>query len=98
MATALTGAAIGTAAGALIGSAGGPHGTADGMVAGAAGGLLVGSAIAGGNGANSQGTLQDQYNVIYVQCMYAKGNKIPQSYTWDEASDASDVPPDYHPQ
>lgn len=97
VATAAAGTAIGAAAGALIGSAGGPHGTANGLAVGAASGLLVGSAVAGGNGGYAQGSLQDQYNAIYIQCMYAKGNKVPQSYTYDERDRAPEVPPDYAP-
>ncbi len=100
LATVAAGTAIGTAAGALLGSAGGPRGTANGAAIGAAGGLLAGTAVANGNGGYSQGSLQDQYDVIYIQCMYAKGNKVPQSYTWDERTEqdaAPEVPPDYHP-
>ncbi|NDL65844.1 glycine zipper family protein [Enterobacteriales bacterium SAP-6] len=97
VATVAAGTAIGTAAGAMIGSAGGPRGTADGAVIGAGGGLLAGAAVAGGKGGDAQDSLQDQYNVVYLQCMYAKGNKIPQSYAWDSNEDPSSVPPDYHP-
>ena len=95
--TAATGTVIGAAAGALIGSAGGPQGTTDGLAVGAASGLLLGSAMAGGGRGQTQNVMQDQYNVIYVQCMYAKGHKIPQAYAWDEPENTSDIPPDYHP-
>ncbi|AUG98350.1 glycine zipper family protein [Prodigiosinella confusarubida] len=95
--TAAAGAAIGTAAGALLGAASGaPRGTANGVAVGAASGLLIGSAIAGGNGERTQSTLQDQFDTIYMQCMYAKGEKIPQAYSWDQPSNTSDVPPDYN--
>ncbi|HED1713919.1 TPA: glycine zipper family protein [Klebsiella variicola] len=97
MTTAATGTAIGAAAGALIGSAGGPRGTVDGLAVGAASGLLLGSAVAGGGLGQTQSAMQDQYNVVYVQCMYAKGHKIPQAYAWDEPENTSDIPPDYHP-
>lgn len=96
VATAAAGTAIGATAGALIGSAGGPRGAAGGLAVGAASGLLVGSAVAGNNSGGTRSSLQDQYNVTYVQCMYAKGNKIPQAYAWDEQENADDVPPDYH--
>ncbi|HCI6908350.1 TPA: glycine zipper family protein [Klebsiella pneumoniae] len=96
VATAVAGTAIGAATGALIGSVGGPRGAASGVAVGAASGLLVGSAIASNDSGGAHRSLQDQYNVTYVQCMYAKGNKIPQAYTWDEPENANDVPPDYH--
>ncbi|TKI06959.1 glycine zipper family protein [Martelella alba] len=95
LATVAAGTAIGTAAGALLGSPGGPRGTANGAAVGAAGGLLAGTAVAGGN--NSQGALQDQYDMIYIQCMYAKGEKVPASYAWAQQEDPAAVPPDYHP-
>lgn len=94
--TATMGTAIGAAARALLGSAGGPRGAAGGVAVGAASGLLVGSAIAGNNSGGARRSLQDQYNVTYVQCMYAKGNKIPQAYAWDEPENTNDVPPDSH--
>ncbi|ACS87292.1 YMGG-like glycine zipper-containing protein [Musicola paradisiaca] len=96
--TAVAGAAIGTATGALLGAAGGgPRGSSNGAAVGAASGLLVGSAIASGNGARTQGALQDQFDVVYMQCMYAKGEKIPQAYSWAQQADVSEVPPDYSP-
>ncbi|HIH9465507.1 Uncharacterised protein [Klebsiella variicola] len=95
--TAATGTIIGAATGALIGSAGGPQRTTDGLVVGAASGLLLGGVVAGGGRGQTQNVMQDQYNVIYVQCMYAKGHKIPQAYAWDVPENISDMPPDYHP-
>jgi hypothetical protein len=73
------GAAIGTAAGALagaaIGAAAGHPGVGAGVGAGT--GLLAGTAAGANAGYGAGFTLQQQYNIAYEQCMYAKGNQIP---------------------
>lgn len=74
-----TGAAIGTAvgaaAGAALGAASGHPG--EGAAVGAGIGLLGGSA-AGADQARSAGySVQNRYDIAYMQCMYAKGNRIP---------------------
>jgi hypothetical protein len=74
-ANAAVGAALGAAAGAIIGSATGQAGP--GAAIGAGTGLIFGSA----GGANAAGytyaQAQHQYDSAYLQCMYAKGNKVP---------------------
>ena len=69
-------AVIGTAVGALAGAAmdGGR-----GAATGAGAGLVVGSLA--GTGAESQSAynLQQRYDYGYIQCMYAKGHKVPVS-------------------
>jgi hypothetical protein len=74
-ANAVGSAALGAAAGAIIGSATGAAGA--GAAIGAGTGLLFGSAA----GANALGyssyALQRQYDSVYVQCMYAHGNRVP---------------------
>lgn len=74
--SAVTSAAVGTAVGAVAGAAiGGQQGAA----VGAGTGLLVGS-VAGADAAqqSSWGT-QRQYDNAYIQCMYAKGHRVPVS-------------------
>lgn len=75
----VTGAAVGTvlgaAAGAAIGAAAGNP--AMGAAAGAGVGLLGGTAVGAGQGAGAGWTLQQRYDMAYMQCMYAKGNQIP---------------------
>src|SRR5471032_1941915 len=95
--TAAAGTVVGAAAGALLGAASGHAGP--GALIGAGSGLLVGSAMGSNTAGMSSGDLQDQYDVVYTQCMYAKGNKIPAAYNYDQQSDSrqSDVPPDYQP-
>lgn len=67
-------AALGTAVGAVAGAAiGGSRGAA----VGAGSGLLLGTAAGTGAGqASAQGS-QRRYDNAYVQCMYAKGHRVP---------------------
>jgi hypothetical protein len=69
------GAALGAAVGALFGAATGNVGA--GAAWGAGTGLMIGGASAGGAGAASSYSLQNQYNAIYVQCMAQLGNAQP---------------------
>jgi len=73
--SAVVGTAIGAAAGAAIGSASGDMGT--GAAIGAGTGLLFGSAAGSNYAASSYYEAQRRYDHAYLQCMYAKGNKIP---------------------
>ena len=68
--TAIVGTAIGAAAGAAING----H---QGAGVGAATGLALGSLIGSDAANTSGGILQRRYDIAYVQCMYAKGNKVP---------------------
>jgi len=73
---AIGGAVLGTALGAGLGAAvGGGHGAG----IGAAAGSLVGGAGGMGYSNHEQKSIQQQYNEAYIQCMYAKGNQIPQA-------------------
>lgn len=72
----VTGAVAGTAIGALAGAAiGGSRGAA----VGAGSGLVVGTAYGSGNAWNSGYAAQRQYDNAYIQCMYAKGHRVPVS-------------------
>lgn len=72
---AVVGTALGAGLGAAIGSASGAAGT--GAAIGAASGLLLGTA-AGANAGQVYGwRAQRQYDIAYMQCMYAKGNDVP---------------------
>lgn len=65
------GAVVGGLAGAAIG------GSSEGAAAGAGVGLLVG-AMAGSEAATASGyNVQQRYDSAYVQCMYARGNRVP---------------------
>lgn len=74
-ANAAGGAAVGAVVGGLIGAATGQAGA--GAAWGAGTGLLFGGAAAGNAGAVSSYTLQRQYDIAYMQCMYTRGNQVP---------------------
>ncbi|MDH3314603.1 MAG: glycine zipper family protein [Gammaproteobacteria bacterium] len=69
-------AAVGTAVGALAGAALGGH---QGAGAGAGTGLLIGSLAGTGAAQSSAYGVQRRYDNAYIQCMYAKGEKVPVS-------------------
>lgn len=72
----LTSAAVGTALGAATGAAiGGGEGAAIGAGAGLAAGGLAGTGAA----TSSSYEAQRRYDIGYIQCMYAKGNRVPVS-------------------
>ena len=73
--SAVTTAAVATAVGAVAGAAIG--GDARGAAVGAGVGL-VGGSVAGGESARASGVgTQRQYDAAYIQCMYAKGHRVP---------------------
>lgn len=75
----ISGSAIGTAlgagAGALLGAATGNVGK--GAAIGAGAGLLFGTASGANAGQEYGWEAQKRYDYAYVQCMYTKGNQIP---------------------
>lgn len=82
------GAGIGALAGAIIGGR-------DGASVGAGTGLIVGS-VSGAEGVQRAGRDgQRQYDIAYVQCMYAKGHRVPLhgNYTPAPPAAAASVPP-----
>lgn len=70
-------AALGTVLGAVAGAAMG--GNSHAAAAGAGAGLLVGSAAGAGAGQASGYALQRRYDNAYIQCMYARGDRVPVS-------------------
>lgn len=81
------GAGIGALAGAMIGGR-------DAAGIGAGAGLLIGSA-SGAEGTQRAGRGgQRQYDIAYVQCMYAKGHRVPLHGSYTPATPAAaSVPP-----
>jgi hypothetical protein len=67
-------AVIGTALGAATGAA---IGGGEGAAIGAGTGLAAGSLVGIGEGSSSAGVAQQRYDMGYIQCMYAKGNRVP---------------------
>ena len=72
--TAVTSAAVGTTLGVAIGAA--ANGS-QGAGVGAATGLGFGTLAGVGLGADAGYSVQRRYDNAYVQCMYAKGNRVP---------------------
>lgn len=69
-------AAVGTLVGAVAGAAIGGRGSAG---VGAGTGLLVGSMVGTETAQSSAYGLQRNYDNAYIQCMYAKGQRVPVS-------------------
>jgi outer membrane lipoprotein SlyB len=68
--TAILTAALGAALGGAIG---GGHGAG----IGAASGAVLGTAVGAGGSGFAQMSLQQQFDILYGQCMYAHGNQVP---------------------
>jgi len=85
-------AVVGTVIGALIGAAVGNHRSA---AAGAGAGLVIGSAVGAGSAQQNAQTLQQRYDNAYIQCMYAKGHRVPVSgrYINNESPAPQNPPP-----
>ena len=92
--TAVAGTLIGATVGALVGAAGGRAG--EGAAIGAGGGLLVGSSAASANVDRSAAGIQRQFNIVYTQCMYAKGNRVPVPAGYSDNRRYRYGPPDYY--
>jgi len=75
VAAAVVGTAIGAAVGALSGS--GYYYNNNAAAWGAGTGLLVGSSIGAGQSQGSSYSLQQRYDIAYMQCMYQLGNQVP---------------------
>jgi len=68
--------AAGTAIGAVAGAIGGGH---EGAGSGAAVGMLAGAVMGTGEARYSGREAQRRYDIAYEQCMYTKGNQLPQA-------------------
>jgi hypothetical protein len=90
---AVVGTALGAAAGAIVG-----RGHSEPTSAFAGMGLLAGTAIGADAAGRTQMTLQNRYDIAYMQCMYAKGNQVPgypaPQYTPPPPPSAPPPPPD----
>ena len=71
----VTSAVVGTAVGALAGAAIGGH--SRDTATGAGVGLLMGSAMGSSAASASAYDAQRRFDQAYIQCMYAKGHRVP---------------------
>lgn len=83
-------AVVGTMIGAVAGAAIGGERNAG---VGAGTGLIVGSASGAATSQDAVYGSQRQYDIAYVQCMYAKGHRVPVSATYTTAPTAQTVTP-----
>lgn len=88
-------AAAGTALGAAAGVA---LGGGSGAAIGAGTGLVAGSVVGAGPAERSSYATQQNYDTAYIQCMYAKGHRVPVSgqFSYEghrTVSPSSNVPP-----
>jgi OmpA family protein len=77
------GTGLGAAVGALFGAAAGSAGV--GAAIGAGSGLLLGSAVGAGNAQASAGAVQQRYDTSYVQCMYSRGDTVPDQMAYAQS-------------
>jgi putative peptidoglycan binding protein len=70
-------AAYALGAGALGAVVGGIAGGGQGAAIGAGSGVLAGTALGAGANVASQPGLQQQYDAVYSQCMFSRGNVVP---------------------
>ena len=96
-----TGATIGTgvgaAAGAAVGAAAGSPAT--GAAVGAGVGLLGGTTAGASRAEMTGAAAQERYDITYMQCMYAKGHRVPVpgSYSSPAPPAAAPLPPGVPP-
>ena len=72
---AAVGTVVGAAAGAALGAATGSPAT--GAAVGAGVGMLGGTTVGASRAEGSSSSVQQRYDVTYVQCMYGKGHQVP---------------------
>jgi len=84
--SAAVGALVGAAAGAAI-----DGGRGAGVGAGT--GLAVGTLAGTGAAASSAYDLQQRYDIAYIQCMYARGHKVPVTGSFTSSNPAAPYSP-----
>jgi outer membrane lipoprotein SlyB len=91
----VTSAVAGTALGAAAGAA---FNGGRGAAAGAGAGLLLGSLMGTGAAQTSSYALQQNYDAGYIQCMYAKGERVPVSGNFISSPPPGEAQPEPQPQ
>jgi uncharacterized protein YcfJ len=91
---AAVGTVIGAAAGALLGQGSYNPSAVAGWGAGT--GLLIGGMAASGNSQSASYSMQQRFDIAYVQCMYQHGHKVPGQFSYKRPAMTS-PPPAYPP-
>jgi len=90
--SAVVGTALGAAAGAVIGGG-------QGAAVGAGTGFFAGGLVGTGTATSSGYVAQQRYDIGYIQCMYARGNRVPVSgqitggYSPEGSASPVNIPP-----
>jgi hypothetical protein len=84
----VAGAVLGAAAGAAMGD------NSRAAATGAGVGAVMGTAVGAGNAQRLTADMQRRYDIAYEQCMYAKGNQLPQANntTYTEVRTVQTIP------
>ena len=82
--SAVVGTVLGAAAGAAIGAATGNP--AAGAAIGAGSGAVLGTATGVANAQDTSYSLQQRYDIGYMQCMSAKGNSVPPALAYPQTA------------
>lgn len=85
------GTLLGAAAGALLGY--GSYDPSAAVAWGAGTGLLISGTAAGGNSHAYSYSLQQQFNLVFMQCMYQRGHQVPGQVAYPRAAAAATLPP-----
>lgn len=91
----VVGTMMGAAFGALMGQ--GYYDSSDWVAWGAGTGLLMGGVAAGGSSQASSYSLQQRFNIAYVQCMYQRGHQVPGQVRARRQAPAMPPPPPNYP-
>jgi hypothetical protein len=92
----VVGTMMGAAVGALMGQ--GYYYGSDSVAWGAGTGLLIGGVASGGSSQVASYSLQQRFNIAYVQCMYQRGHQVPGWVrTRHQAPAVPPPPPNYPP-
>ena len=98
VASAAIGTAVGAAAGALLGGGYYSHNSA---AVGAGTGLMFGSAVGGSQSQVASYSLQQRFDIAYMQCMYVHGHQVPGQASYRRQAPAAPArnlpPPVYSP-
>jgi len=94
MTNAAVGTVVGAAAGALLGQGSYNPSAVAGWGAGA--GLLIGSTVGDNNSQVASYTMQQRFDVVYVQCMYQRGHQVPGQFSYKRTA-VTAPPPSYPP-
>lgn len=90
---AAVGTVIGAAAGALLGQGSYNPSAVAGWGAGT--GLLIGSTVGSGNSQAAYYSMQQRFDIAYVQCMYQRGHQVPGQVSYKRQ--ALTAPPQNYP-